>query len=60
MKMSFSLQGDVTQRVLVVSYRRFGTLENRTGKLSHTIGNYQSSLFNFPEERRSRSAMLYR
>jgi hypothetical protein len=42
------------------SYRRFGiffldclTLEDGTGRLSQDIGNYQSTLLNDREERRS-------
>jgi hypothetical protein len=60
-----SLLWDVTQSKLVGSYRRFGAtyrshiqgssliLEDWTNMLLRNIGNYQSTLRNIPEERRS-------
>ena len=45
---------DVTQRGFLVSYRRVGTFyrSHRTGTLFRIVGNYQSTLWNIPEERR--------
>ena len=73
-KWNTSLFWDVTQRRVVLSYRRFGityrshvkqfkknefflncfTHEGRTDSLSRNIGNYQFTLCNIPEERRSK------
>jgi hypothetical protein len=55
------LFGDITQRRLVVSYRRFGTTYQSiwplnmgpVGCLEASVTNYQSMMRNIPEERRS-------
>jgi hypothetical protein len=74
-----SLFWDVTQRRLVISYRRFGTTyrfhlqrsskprflldylthEDGSDRLSRNVGNYQSTLRNIPEERRSDMNLHY-
>jgi len=50
------------QRTLVLRYRRFGTIfsshihltpDEGTYKMSRNVGNYQSTLCNIPEGRRS-------
>jgi hypothetical protein len=55
---------DVTQPIVIVRYRRFGskfrshlqgsslTLQDVTDTLPRNVGNYESTLRNIPEERR--------
>ena len=46
----------ITQRIVVISYRSFGTLEDGTDKLSWNVGT-KSPLRNNPEERSSQISL---
>jgi hypothetical protein len=57
--MGSSLLGNVMQRVLVVIYGRFGTLQDGTGKLSLTIANNPSRSVTFQNSEDLGSVLLY-